>query len=332
MPEQIDRHRLKRYLPFILVIVLAVMVLFVIHTKRDKSMREGIDDFIPPDIQVIDKIIISDRDHQVLLEKSGNDWTINQSGRAGKERVMFLLSGIQRLEMISPVSRTVRQEIMHTMTYKGRLVELYRKNRLSRSFYVYFDSITIHGTCMMKHPSGTPLEVKLKGFPVKNLMELFSADEHSYYESALFGHAPGEILEIAVEYMDEPDKSYKITWDENGTLMLVDPRNPDAPVEADHQEISDYLNFFGKIDLEPVNQSLSEFFASQQPFAEITVRVKSGPGTRFKAYRYQRPTGKNGDYDKNLYIAILAHNHDTVVIHYSDTDPIFRQIGDFQKK
>jgi hypothetical protein len=272
------------------------------------------------------------RDVMLTLEKNGNSWKVNGSDGARTDLIEVLLKAMQRIEIVSPASKMVRAQLTEKMAKHGRLVKLYRNNRLARSFYVYFDSLGIKGTYMMKPGSDAPYMIKLKGYSEQNIENLFPTSESIWREHVIFGFEPGHIAEITVQYPAEPGKSFRINRTDNNVLVLSDMVRPLPKDRINQQEVSDYLAFFGKIPFQPVANSAIAFADQEKPFIQIVVRDVKGNETTLKAFRIPVSPGDNRDYDKNRFVALINHDHDTVVINYADADPVMRQLGNFQKK
>ena len=318
----------KKHIPLVVMVLLSGIVLVVFLMKSDRTMRAGTEDFIPPELSLIDRITISRHGYLLMLEKHDEQWFVSGKGPARTDRVNFLLESIRRLELVGPVSNINRAALIDQMRAEGRKIELFHNHQRIRSFYVYFDSL--QGTCMMKNPPGMPLIVRLKGYKTANLLEIFSVIPGNYLEKAILGYKPEDIIEIRMEYPDHPAGSFIIKRNENDIPELSGLQNRSTFVEADQQEIADYLSFFSKVAFEDTDQSMAEYVTGQQPFATLTIKTRNGTDTDLRAYR--QPSVARDDFDRNRYIAVIRHGQDTVWLNYTDTDPIFRQIGDFQKK
>lgn len=322
----------RKYLPVFTLVLLAAAVALVLLSRRNSTLPEGIKTFIPPDIGKIDRICITQQQQQLVLEKTEQGWTIPQRGPVQPERIAFMLAGMSKMERIAPVSNLYRDEIARDLVEKGRRIEIYQRGRLVRSFFMDYDSLKVKGTSLVKNASGIPVMVKLRGYPAMNLMELFSTEVSDYVENSILGYGPAQILEITLLYPGKLGHSFSIEKIGPDKLVLTRPDNPQMILDADPQELSDYLHFFAPVYCDPNTTVRPGDFASQQPFAILTVRIEDGVGTDLQAYARRSLSGESRDVDRNFYIAILAGGKDTVLIRYSDTDPLFRLAGDFQKK
>jgi hypothetical protein len=190
----------------------------------------------------------------------------------------------------------------------------------------------VKGTILVQDASGTPVVVKLRGYPAMDLMALFSTQASDYVENAILGYGPAQILKITVLYPGKAGHSFSISKISPDSLVLTRPDDPQMILDADPQELTDYLHFFAPVYCERSTPVKPADFAAQQPFAILSVRVGYGNGTDLQAYARRSLSGNPGEVDGNFYIGILAGGKDTVLIRYSDTDPLFRLAGDFQKK
>jgi len=313
-------------------VVMLTAILVVLSTNKRRTMHVDITDFIPAGILLTDKIEFAQHDALLILEKGGNSWKVNGSSVARNDLVELFLTTLQRTEIVSPASKTVRKHLSEVIVSNGRYVKFYSNNRLTRSFYVYFDSLGISGTYMMKPDDNMPYMVKLKGFSEQNIENLFALHAAIWRENAIFGFDPDDILEIEVQYPVEPDKSFKIIQTSGGDLSLSDLMQTLPTESINRQEIADYLSFFGKISFRPVLVSPNVLPASEIPFFQIGVRDNKGGESTMKAFRIFSSPGNREIYDKNRFFAVINHDRDTVLINYADADPVMRELGDFQKK
>jgi hypothetical protein len=322
----------KKYVPYVAVVIMLAAILFMLAPNRRRTLPVDITDFIPAGILLTDKIEFARHDALLTLEKSGNSWKVDGSSVARNDLVELFLTTLQRTEIVSPASKTVRKQLSEVIVRNGRLVKFYSNDRLTRSFYVYFDSLGIRGTYMMKPDDNMPCMVKLKGFSERNIENLFALHAAIWRENAIFGLDPADILEIEVLYPVEPDKSFKIIRNSGGDLLLSDRRQTLPAESIDKEEITDYLSFFGKIGFQPVLVSPNVLPASETPFFQIGIRDKMGGESTMKAFRIFSLPGNREIFDRNRFFAVINHDRDTVLINYADADPVMRELGDFQKK
>lgn len=322
----------KKYIRYVAVVIILAAILFMLSPNKRRTLPVDIADFIPTGILLTDKIEFARQDALLTLEKSGNNWKVDGSSPARNDLVELFLTSLQRTEIVSPASKTVRKQLSEVIASNGRLVKFYSNDRLTRSFYVYFDSLGIPGTYMMRPGDNKPCMVKLKGFSERNIENLFALQAAIWRENAIFGLDAADILEIEVQYPVEPDKSFKITRTSGGELLLSDRRQTYPAESIDRQEITDYLSFFGKISFQSVLVSPSVLPASEIPFFQIGIRDKTGGESTMKAFRIFSLPDNREMFDRNRFFAVINHNMDTVLIKYADADPVMRVLGDFQKK
>ena len=322
----------KKYFPYVAVLIILAAILFMLAPNRRRTMPVDIADFIPAGILHTDKIEFARHDALLTLEKSGDSWKIDGSSVARNDLVELFLTTLQRTEIVSPASKALRKQLSEVITRNGRLVKFYNNDRLTRSFYVYYDSLGIPGTYMMKPDDNMPCMVKLKGFSERTIENLFALEAAIWRENAIFGLDPADILEIEVLYPVEPDKSFKIIRTSGGDLSLSDSRQTYPAESIDRQAITDYLSFFGKISFQPVLVSPNVLPDSEIPFFQIGIRGKKGGESTMKAFRIFSQPGNREVFDRNRFFAVINHEMDTVLIKYADADPVMRELGDFQKK
>jgi hypothetical protein len=323
---------LRKYLSYLILFVLLSTIATLVFTKKSRTLHKGIYAIIPQEVRLVDKIVITQKDNQITLDKSENNWKVNGTADARKEVLELLISSMQRIEILSPASKAIRNKISADMRSVGRNVKLYKGGRVIGSFFICYNPFQIEGTYMMDEQSDIPVMVKLKGYTEKNIENLFSMNLNTWRENTLFGYDPVDIKEIVVEYTSEPEKSFKILRSDNGDLILSELRQSLSIDLVNMHELSDYLYFFGKVKYKYEGISLADNMNSERPFVRIIVKSFQGSETTLTAYRYYRSVKSSDAFDKNRFIALINHEKDTVLINYPDIDPILRQKDDFQKK
>ena len=319
----------RKYYSLVAFFLLLVTALIIFLTRRDGTLAERHSNFIPADVSTIDRIVISRGEDTIALEEEGQKWTLNEVSVVREDRLEFLLASLARLEIVSPVSRLLEKEVIeHLMAY-GKRVQLYVQGKLDKDFLVCYDTTAIAGTYMMLERSEIPYMVRLKGYSGLNIENIFSVNLKSWKENVLFDLVPAEIREIIVEYPDEPFKSFRIFRSNDEKLVLSDLSTIIPDERTDVQEISDYLYFFNSIRFEFVTGTIPESILSGTPFAVLHISTLSNQIIHLKAYRLPASSDSPDEYSIKQFIGLA--NQDTVVLNYTDMDPIFRQLKDFQK-
>jgi hypothetical protein len=336
--EPVYRYRaiiesmIKKYLGYIVFLLLLIFALIILIGRRDSTLVKRYSDFSPGNISVIDKMIISQEGESIVLERDDQQWTLNGLMKARNDRAAFLTESLERIEIVTPVSKSLKDSIIKHLLAYGKHVRLFVRGNARKSFYVYFDTTGIAGTYMMLDKSDSPFLVRLKGYSGNNIEDIFSMDIKSWQENILFDYGPDEIREVLLEYPEAPQHSFRIYRGEDEGIMLSDLSTIIPRERISLQEIGDYLFFFTHVRFTYPEDAIPDRMVSGLPFAKLQVILNTGRIVNLNAYHFPASPDADGEYDMNRFIGLINDEHDTVILYYADMDPILRQIGDFQKK
>lgn len=323
---------IKKYggsIAFLLILIVALVILF---SRKDGTLLKKNVDFFPENISEINRIEISKNEEVILLERNNSQWMLNGMASAQNDRIQFLLESLERIEIVSPASKLVKDSVIAHLLLYGKYVQLSGRGNTDKHFYIYFDTTEVAGTYMMTGKSGTPFMVCLKGYSGNNIENIFSLNFKSWQENILFNFTPDEIREVMVEYPAETDHSFRIFRDESDGIVLSDLISVWPKEKTNTQEIQDYLYFFLNVRFEYPEKRIPDQIFSAQPFAKLGLIAGVSREVNLKAFYLPASNGVSGKHDLNRFIALVNNEQDTVILKYTDMDPIFRQIEDFQKK
>jgi|WetSurMetagenome_2_1015567.scaffolds.fasta_scaffold43173_3 hypothetical protein len=165
---------LKRTLPYLIILLLLVLTGIILLNHRSGTLQQEISDFIPPDMAAVDQIMISRKNQEIILSKKLNSWELKSYGETKSGVVEFFISGLQRLEIVSPASKADRGQIRQNLVRSGSMVSFYHHDKKLMAFYVGYDSLGVQGTYIMDVRQKIPYRIKLKGFAEMNMENFFS--------------------------------------------------------------------------------------------------------------------------------------------------------------
>ncbi|MBN2480599.1 MAG: hypothetical protein JXB19_02570 [Bacteroidales bacterium] len=323
---------IRKYSGHIAFLFVAAVALLILINQREGILVKRYSGFSPGNTSSIDKIVISQAGDTVILERRDNQWTMNGIQTVRDDRLDFILSCLKRIEIVSPVAKSVKDNVIEQLTADGRFVRIFVGGKVKTRFYVYYDADGIAGTYMMPEQSKDPFMVRLKGYSGSNIEGFFSMNPSSWQENILFELRPGEIREVLLEYPASPQHSFRIRQDDKDGIVLSDLSTTVPKEHTDLQEIQDYLFFFNNIHFEYSDGSVPDAMVSGLPFANLKVVLKTNREIDLKAYYLPVSGNAAEEYDMNRFIGLINGDRDTVMLDYADMDPVFRQIEDFQKK
>ncbi|HSH51614.1 MAG TPA: hypothetical protein VK982_07810 [Bacteroidales bacterium] len=286
----------------------------------------------------IDKIKISSPKEKMVIIKENKQWKINNKYIARQRIVENFLMALNRIQISSPVSNTEKDRLAKVLESEGKLVEIYRKNRTLRKYYVSTPEIDPNKTYMMMAKRDEPISVRIPSF--KGLVaELFSTDESLWRDKTIFDYQPQNIKSITAEYFDDPSKSFTIINYGNGTFSLKQPDEGSFVEVFDIENVARYFTYFQGIRFERIETNLSkqktDSLLQSEPYCTISVTDVDDFTNSITIYR--KPPEKEFDefgnklkFDYNRAYAIFNQNNELIIIQYYIFDPLLKEIDYFR--
>ncbi len=323
------------------LLVLLVIVAFAIYLVKSKgsgsSLSDRVKDFSIEDTASISKVIITEKTGRILtLDKQENGiWVVNQNFRARKDVVGVLLETLKRVELKSPVNRTMRENVVKQIATSASKVQVYQDGKLRKVFYVGGATSDGTGTFMMLENAEDPFTVHIPGFD-GYLSIRFNTDEKVWRDRELFRYSPENIDVIKIGYPQNPEASFMLKLEGRQYARLTNAKG-DTATQIDAKFLQDYLlNYFdmqyeSEISLRPGLKD-SVLIA---PNLQASILVFDKKGKENKAHFYERyfngrefaPTGNEAEYDYERYFILKTdgrlfngqkRNFDKLLIKYQD--------------
>ncbi|MBN2610689.1 MAG: hypothetical protein JXB00_03955 [Bacteroidales bacterium] len=314
--------------------ILAVIAVVLFLSKNSGTIKSSEKEFALDKPEETDHIIIRYDTAEISLVKTDASWQLNKMYMAKKEAVELLLSSLQRLEAIAPVPKNYQSIAAKKLENTGIHLEAYSKGRISRSFYIDYDTSEVAGTIILNEHSKVPFLVRLKGYPARNITGVFPTEIRYWRDNMLFGLTPEDIASVAVNYFNGEKTSFKIIYNNISLPKVIDPDKNIEINEPDIKNAGDYRYFFSNIKYMHLPPDTSIIINDKLIFAEITVEKTTNGNMTVSLYRKNRDAGDHGkiNFDLNYCYAIINNEKEPVVLRYFDIDPILSDLGDFIKK
>jgi len=326
--------KMKKYIAGILFIALAGITAWVLLNRNVQSARTDLKDLVPPNASLIDHFILARNGEQLEIELVNGTWIVNGTDPARTDLVTVLMAALRRFEIVMPVPERYRDQITDRLVNSGTHVTLNSSGKTIRSFFIRYDTLGGSGTYAMSDLARKkmPRRIRIKGSPVDNLEVLFSTNKTAWLSQVLFGFSPSELLSVRVTYPGEPQHSYAIEINAQGTISLSEADGTKVDKSADSLALNDYLSFFSGVAYAKASEKLN--LDEKDLFVYLKIGLVGNRKLEMKGYRYYLlPDGKvSAMQDKNRFIALLYPGGDTVLLSYPDLDPVLRSLADFQKK
>lgn len=322
-------------LVLIILIVIAALYYFS-NSKGSLNLRNS--SFAIESTENVTRIQISSPDKKVKLNKEADKWKVNNKYWATDKYVENLLLAINRVVVLSPVSKAEKQQVASILKADGVLVELFKNNRAIKKFYVSKASMNKVKTYMMMPKSDDPFIVQIPAFRGL-LAELFVIDENYWRNKTIFDYEPQNIKNIFVRYPQNPSKSFHVINYNDGTFALQNLNNEKFESDFDVDKVARYFTYYQRIAFEDVVSNLSkqnvDSILSSDPYCIIEVEGIEKQKDVINIYR--KPSEKEFDefgekikFDYDRAYATFNNNQELITIQYYIFDPLFKEIDYFR--
>lgn len=324
-----------------LYIVLAVLIIVagIFYFSNNKgTLNLRVADFSVDQYKDITKIEIISPQEKLRLELINNQWKVNNKYWATQKYVENLLLALNRLTILSPVSKAEKEQVANILRADGLLVKVYKNRRTIKEFYVSKPSMNKKKTYMMMEKSSEPFIVNIPAFRGL-LAELFITDENNWRNKTIFDYEPQNIQSIKVEYPQEKKKSFQVINYNDGTFAIQNLAKKKFIKDFNVEKVARYFTYYQHIVFEQVAGHLTKFtidsVLNSTPYCIITVKDETDEENKVTVYR--KPSEKKYDefgqeikFDYDRAYASFNHNKELIIIQYYIFDPLFKEIDYFR--
>jgi hypothetical protein len=326
----------QKSLIILFVLFIIAGVYFFSNSKGSLNLRNSSFEIETP--ENVTKIQISAPDKNLLLEKDLHKWKVNGKYTATEKSVDNFLMAINRVVASTPVSKTEKEQVASILKADGITVEIFKKKRTIKKYYVSKSEMNKNKTYMMMHNSSEPFIVRIPSF--KGLVaDLYIIDENYWRDKTIFDYQPQNISSISVEYPENMSKSFRVTNYNDGTFAIQELNNNAFIEEFNVDNVARYFTYYQRIVFEDVtrdiNKNYTDSVIQSQPFSIIT--VEDIQGVKNKIATYRKPSekrvdefGQNIKFDYDRAYACFNNNKELVTIQYYIFDPLLKEIDYFR--
>lgn len=325
---------MRKYRVYIwITIILATLAVILYTIDNQGTLKVDNREFAVSDTSSVTKIKISDGKSALTLERQGIGWTVNEQFNAKPKTVKALLGVISGLEISSPVSKSMTQDIFNGFSFSALSISIESSGNVIKAYRISEnDSIRI-GSFALLSGDNTPYVIHIMGYEGR-ITKLFPVDPRFWRDKTLFSYRPADILTIEIEYPLHPENSFAYQFFSPGVMKIKSLSN-NQTISIDKNKARSYLLNFSSVPFQLVESVCSKMIydslVSQKPFCEI--RVKNS-GNKVKTVRtYRIPNPKNPvSFNNNIMYALIQDDNIPIIIKYIDLDLIMRNFSDFVSK
>lgn len=333
-----DNKLKKKYANYLilLVIILTAAIYFFSNSKATFRLRNI--NFAVENIEDIDQIILKAESNTIQLTKQNNAWKVNQQYHAKSRNILDFITALNRIEILSPVSKTEKAQIASILKSDGIQVEIIKNNKSIRKYYVSRPSMHKSKTYMMMYKSNEPFIIHIPSFKVK-VAGLFVLDENYWRDHTVFNYKPQDIKEIQLNYPNNPEKSFCLTNYNDGTFSVQSIADNNYLEDFQVEKVARYFIYFQGVEFERVLSGLSkektDSILQLTPFTTITVEDFNRDKNSISIYRKEAENeldefGQKAKFDYNKAYARINNSNEIILIQYHIFDPLLKEIDYFR--
>ena len=254
------------------VVLIAIAVLLIWNNRYLSTIRGEAADFMVWDTASVTKIYLVDRrDHETLLERHEDGWTLNTDYRAHSKKIEQILYTLYRVRIKMPVSVASHNNIITQMASQSTKVEIYQMvprinlfnkiklfyhEKRTKVFYVGDATRDSSGTFMLREGADQPYIVYIPGFR-GYISTRFTADPDDWRDHTIFHENLNDIQSVSIEFTREPNESFIV--ENMGKHQFKLTRLADnAAVPFDTLKVINFLSNFSDIRFETLmNNAMS---------------------------------------------------------------------------
>lgn len=286
----------KQIVLLISIVLVGVLVYLGIRVAKGagSSVESELTEFGIPDVEKIDRIVITDNFGRVMdlrLPKGATEWTDKDGNCVMQEGIYYILDACKKIEFKGYLPDNSVETHRNLMLSNHIKVEYYLNGKWNKTWYIGASSKDHLGQIMLldskeEGKSDRPVIMTIKG--MYGIIEpRFYADPLKWRCTRIFDIQPHEIKKVEVNYPLQPARSFSV---ENLGKNKYSVKQQDIPLAAvDTQFVMLYLNKFKKIHYETPNYLLNESqidsLKKTMPFCTLKIDLKDGKSERIRMFR-----------------------------------------------
>lgn len=309
-----------RNIGYSLVLLTLVIIVILIRTRtpfgRDNTS------FTPSAGSEITRIELSSGKEKLILENTGERWTVNGNNEARKSAVGFIQEIIKGMKIKSPVSPEMFESEVTEKGSEPVKVRVFDKKKLVASFYVYKTSSNQYGNMMKLSPGAKPYIMHQPGYE-GNIGVIFTLNELYWQPFTVFNILPSEIESVTCENLRDTASSFSITA-ASGMLKL---KGSGRDLQGwDTARVRRYITYFTHVPFESwagdLTPDSTRIITSSDPAYRLTVTKPDGGKVVLSLWERLKED-RSPDLDR-LW-ARTGENNQLFIVRYFDIDPLLKK-------
>lgn len=307
-----------------ILLLLSVNILFITSCK-ESTLNENEIDFSINDTSIITKIQIYNADNLLKIEKTNDNWKLNDLYSVEISKLTRLFNSISLIDLKSPLPENaiepVKSKIIN-QTY----IEIYSNENLLKAYYLG-DYVQNSGNYMMMKNAENPYIVYIPSFDF-DLRFNFNTDYKEWMNKEIFSYNANEIKSIAYTnnilsesfYLEKNEDGFHV-YKNNLSTELENLNVENIEYYLTHYNKVPFMDFFVNYD----NTTLDSLKNENYEFC-FEIENTSGKMVKLEAYSLNIL----GKKDKNKFLGIL-NDKELLLAKYYDFDLLMKNYTYFLK-
>lgn len=312
----------KTLLIIFILFDLSIIAAYFLFFRKSGTINKTETEFSIKDTSSINKIVITENDESVILEKIENIWKINNSTNARNENIKTMLNTLFLMELKSPIPDNAQDFITETLLNSKR-VDVYTNNEIIKSYYIGTQTSEKNANYMMLENSENAYIVQIPSLNA-DISESFPSDSKVWKGNIIFSYNFDEISEIQLIYNEKPENSFRIIKSEND--FKVFDYNENLIENINSENITKYFSYFSEIKFENYIENTNiEELKKNKPFIIVKITDSENNVNLFQGFYIFEKGTKN----INKFSGILNEN-EIVDVKFYDFDLILKTLDYFR--
>lgn len=311
---------------------------YLLNNKENSITRTDRRDFAIADTSEVVKVILTSKAPETAILKRVNEglWTINESYKARKSGIFYLLKTLQRMEIAHPVPLSMRDNVLGNLAVKGIKVQVFLKNGEEKTLYVGGENQELTATFMMLQGATDPYAIHIPGFQ-GYLSSRFFTQEYLWRNKTVMNYDNRNIASVHMQYhnINNKNESFQIKLTNEGHQLFA--FNSENPVEANAKKMDHYIASFRKLYAESfVSGTLNtDSLLQTKPVFDLTVSTIDEQETHIKVFHKKAAEGTYVDGDITMRdperMYALVNDEDWMIIQVNTFKKVMKNFSDLKK-
>lgn len=277
----------------------------------------------------ISKIVLSDKEACVSIEKKQNTWLIDGYIPTNSSMITNLLEIVSRINTEYPVP--LAQEQCYTKELfddLGLKIQIYKGDKQFHSYSLLFEEGKTIG---MLEGMQQAYYVYMPGEDI-NLSEYLSSNPFFWQDNLLFNSSVADLVSVKIINYNEPEQSFLIEQSEEGKLDLTGITKK-VDFEVDSTKLRRYLSYFTLLHFDHFASNLEKNKVKEGALFRVSLKTNK-QGLTFDVIPINDDrVNEKGEallYNRD-YFFLKKENEEIMVGEWIGFDILLKKLDDFKK-